>query len=133
MPKGVAQRKHGRNECGHDLSGREIPYFLTGLVLAEAQVKKLVVPVFGLLLAACTYQFAPTATEDSRLIDPTTSGEPTATATEFDLTLPDTDAGFGPGSPGGVGMGGGPSAPDPTGEGGGGGMTPGLPDMPSSS
>lgn len=100
--------------------------FLTGLVLAEAQVKKLVVPVFGLLLAACTYQFAPTATEDSRLIDAaTSSGEQVAGG--FDLTPPDTDVGFSPGAPGGGDIGGGPSAPDPGNDGSGGG---GMPDMP---
>ena len=93
---------------------------------AEVQVKKLIVPVFGLLLAACTYQFAPTGSENSKRPDFNAPPPSTATAS-IDLPSAD-DGGSGPGVPGGD-MGGGPPSPSPGDDGSDGGM-PAFPDMP---
>lgn len=90
-------------------------------------MRNLIVPVFGLLLAACTYQFAPTGSEN---VFDTSSSSGEQTAGGFDLTPPDTDTGFSPGAPGGGGMGGGPSSPDPGDDGSGGGAMPDMPGIP---
>ncbi len=79
-------------------------------------MKKLIIPAVGLLLAACTFQFAPTASNNSRLLNTESSGEQTATA---DIGPPATDGGFSPGAPGGD-MGS-PADADPD---------AGMPDMP---
>lgn len=87
-------------------------------------MKKLIVPVFGLLLAACTYQFAPTASDDTRLLNTESSGETTTTAgINFPPADPDPS---GPGGPDGPST---PGAPDP-GDDGGGGSMPDMPDFP---
>ncbi len=80
-------------------------------------MKKLIIPAVGLMLAACTYQFAPTASDNSRLVDTTAAGEQTAAADDFGP--PATDGGFSPGAPGGD-MGS-PADADPD---------AGMPDMP---
>ncbi len=82
-------------------------------------MKKLVVPVFGLFLAACTYEFSPSTSGNLREVDSINTVEPTAAAA--DLSLPSSPD-SGPGSPGG---GGGPSAPD------GDGSDGAMPDFPS--
>lgn len=84
--------------------------------------KLIIVPVFGLLLAACTYQFAPTGSENSKRPDFNAPPPSTATAS-IDLPSAD-DGGFGPGGPGAGGAGG-PPSPDPDDDGGG-----SMPDMP---
>ncbi len=61
-------------------------------------MKKLIIPAVGLMLAACTYQFAPTGSE-SKLLNTETSGEQTAATADFGP--PATDGGFSPGAPGG--------------------------------
>ena len=86
-------------------------------------MKVLIVPVFGLLLAACTYQFAPTGS-DSTLLNTESSGEQAAAA-DVDFVPADPDS-SGPGGPEGPSS---PGAPDPDGDGGGGSM-PDFPDMP---
>ena len=88
-------------------------------------MKKLIIPVFGLLLAACTYQFAPTAPDDTRRPDYNT-GATTAAVGNIGLPAPPaTDGGFGPGAPGGMGAS--PGTPDPGADGG----MPSFPDVPS--
>ena len=89
-------------------------------------MKILVIPVFGLMLAACTYQFAPTTSDNSMGLEAESSGE--TTTAEASFTVPDTDTGFSPGAPGGGGgMGGGPSGPDGDGSD---GVMPDMPGMP---
>ncbi len=93
---------------------------------AEAQVKKLIVPVFGLFLAACTFQFAPAGSENTRRPDFNAPGASTATAS---IDLPPGDGGSsGPGAPGGD-MGG-PPSPDPDNDGSDNDGLPDLPDLP---
>lgn len=87
-------------------------------------MKVLIVPVFGLFLAACTYQFAPTGS-DSKLLNAESSGEQTVADVDFVPADPDSS---GPGAPGGEGAGG-PPTPDPDADGSGGSM-PDFPDLP---
>ncbi len=62
-------------------------------------MKKLIFPVLGLFLAACTYQFAPTGSENTTRPDYTATAPSTATA---GISLPAADdGGFSPGTPGG--------------------------------
>ena len=68
-------------------------------------MKKLIIPVFGLFLAACTIQFAPAANEDEEEVKRNTVGTPSSVSASVEAdpdAFPDSgggDGGAGPDTP----------------------------------